>query len=77
MGHERVYERRNDDVYKDGGGALGHHERLKEVGKEGGWNIMKKQVFQEVVQSTYVLKIGSKILKWWGGNYSIGGIHYV
>jgi hypothetical protein len=32
-----------------GGGALGHHERLKEVGKEGGWSIVKKQAFQEVV----------------------------
>ncbi len=78
MGHEGVYERRNDDdVYKDGGGALRHHERLKEVRKERGWSIMKKQVFQEVVHSTYVLKIGSKILEWWGDNCSIGGIHYV
>jgi hypothetical protein len=56
MGHEGVWGRRNDDdAHKDGVGALGHHERLKEVGKEGGWSIMKKQVFQEVVQSTYVL----------------------
>jgi len=44
MEHEGVRERRNDDdVYMDGGGALGHHERLKELGKEGGWSIMKRK----------------------------------
>ncbi len=25
-----------------GVGVLGHYERLKEVGKEGGWSIMEK-----------------------------------
>jgi len=35
------------------------------VGKEGGHIIMKKQAPQDVVQSTYVLGIGAKILKWW------------
>ncbi len=35
MEHQGVWERRNDDdVYMDGSGALGHHERLKELGKE-------------------------------------------
>jgi hypothetical protein len=29
-----------------GNGALGHHEKFKKVGEEGGWNIMKKQVFK-------------------------------
>jgi len=24
---------------KMGGGAMGHHEKLREVGKEGGWSI--------------------------------------
>jgi len=31
------------------GGVLGHHERLKEVGKEGGQSIMKKQTYQKAV----------------------------
>jgi hypothetical protein len=53
---------------------LRHHERLREVRKEGGWSIMKKQAFQEVVQSTYILEINGKILKWWGGGCSNGGI---
>jgi hypothetical protein len=29
--------------------CYGHHERLKEVGKEGGWIIMKKQAPQNIV----------------------------
>jgi len=32
-----------------GSGALGHHERLKEVGQEGSWSIMKKQASQEAI----------------------------
>jgi len=36
-------------VRMGGCGVLRYHERLKEVRKEGGWSIMKKQVFQEVV----------------------------
>jgi hypothetical protein len=32
-----------------GSGVLGHHERLKEVGQEGGWSIMKKQTSQEAI----------------------------
>ncbi len=48
---------------KMGDGAMGHHEKLREVGKEGGQSIMKKQAPQDVVQSTQVLGIGGKILK--------------
>jgi hypothetical protein len=32
-----------------GSGAFGHHDRLKEVGQEGGWSIMKKRAFQETI----------------------------
>ncbi len=49
---------------KMGGGAIGRHEKLKEVGKEGDQNIMKKKTPRDVVQSTYVLGIGGKIFKW-------------
>jgi hypothetical protein len=38
---------------------------------------MKKQSPQDVIQSTYVLGIGGKIFKWWGGGYSRGGVHFV
>jgi hypothetical protein len=38
---------------------------------------MKKQILQDVVQSTHALGGGGKILKWWGSGYSRGGIHYV
>ncbi len=38
---------------------------------------MKKQVFQDVIQSTYVLGIRGKILKWWGGGCLKGGAHFV
>jgi len=44
----------------------GHHERSKEVGKEGGWIIMKKQAPQNAIQSTCVLRSGGKNFKWWG-----------
>jgi hypothetical protein len=47
------------------------------VGKEGVWIIMKKQVPQDVVQSTYILRIGGKIPKWWGGGYSRGDVHFI
>jgi len=50
---------------------------LREVGKEGGWIMMKKQVFQGVIQSTYILGIGGKIFKWWGGSCLRGGTHFV
>jgi len=43
-----------------------HHEGLNEVGKEGGWIIMKKQALQDAIQSTCVLGSGGKNLKWWG-----------
>ncbi len=59
-----------------GGGAMGYHKKLREVGK-GGQNIMKKKVPQNAFQSTYILKIGGKILKWWGGGCLRGGVHYV
>jgi len=35
------------------------------VRKEGGYNIMKEQASQELVKSTFVLKNGNKIIKWW------------
>jgi hypothetical protein len=35
------------------------------VRKEGGYNIMSKQASQVVVKSTFVLKNGGKIIKWW------------
>jgi hypothetical protein len=38
----------------------GHHEKLNEVGKEGGWIIMKKQAPQDAVQSTCVLGSGGQ-----------------
>ncbi len=60
-----------------GSGVLRHYYWLNEVGQEGGWSIMKKQVFQEARYLTYVLEIGGKIFKWWGGNCSNGGIPYV
>jgi hypothetical protein len=47
------------------------------VGKERGWIIMKKQTPQDAIQSTYVVGIGRKIIKWWGGDYSKEGAHYV
>jgi hypothetical protein len=50
---------------------------LKEVGKEEGWIIMKKQIIQNAIQSTYVMGIGGKIIKWWGGDCSREGTHYV
>ncbi len=39
----------------------------KECENEGGQIIMKKQILRDVVQSTYLLGIGGKILKWQGG----------
>jgi len=62
---------------KDWGWCCGHHEKLREVGKEGGWIIMKKQAPQDVVQSIYILGIGGKILKWWGGGCSRGNTHFI
>jgi hypothetical protein len=50
---------------------------LREVGKEGGWIIMKKQAPQDAIQSTYILRIGGKIPKWWDGGYSRGDVHFI
>jgi hypothetical protein len=38
---------------------------------------MKQQALQDVVQSNYILGIGGKIPKWWGGGYSRGGVHFI
>ncbi len=66
VGYEGTWEWINDDdVCKDGEWCCGHHEKLKEVGNDGGWIIMKKQAPQDIVQSTYVMGIGGKICKWW------------
>jgi hypothetical protein len=37
--------------------------------EERGYNIMKKQVFQKIVKSTFVLVNGGKVV---GGHYSNG-----
>jgi hypothetical protein len=50
----------------DGDWCCGHHERLREVGKKGGWIIMKRQAPQDAIQSICVLGSGGKIFKWWG-----------
>jgi hypothetical protein len=52
-------------MVKMGRWCCGHHERLREVGKERGWNVMKKQNLQDAIQSTCVLGNGGKNLKWW------------
>jgi hypothetical protein len=52
----------DDDGYKEKKGILAYHEKARWV-KEGGYTIMKKQTFQGVVESTFVLVNEGKILK--------------
>jgi hypothetical protein len=49
VGHKGMWEWKNDDVCKDEGWCYGHHEKLREVGKEGGWIIMKKQALEDAI----------------------------
>jgi hypothetical protein len=61
--------RRNDDVIvRMGRWCCGHHERSREVGKEGGWIIMKKQAPQDAISSTCGLRSGVRTSSgggWW------------
>jgi hypothetical protein len=54
----------NDDGYKEKQGILAYHERVRSV-KVGGYTVMKKQTFQGVFKSPFILMNGGKIFKWW------------